>query len=362
MDRRTLFLKMLPGLLPLVVFVLIDEVWGIEAGLVAALGFALVELVWTRIRERRFEKFVLVDLLLLGVLGGVSLLLKDAVFFKLKPAILAVLVCGMLGVAGFVNPRLLTLMAGRALRGTALPAAGERLMQLGARRMFWVFLLYTALCFYAAFAFDTRSWGIVTGPGFFAALGLALLWQLAAAWHERRRVRHDEWFDLVDEEGRIIGAAPRSLVHGRPELLHPVVHLHVFSADGRLLLQKRAPWKDVQPDKWDTAVGGHIARGESVAAALVRESREEIGIDPVGAVPLFRYVNRTEFESELVHAFALRHEGPFTAQASELTELRFCTREELAALQAAGGCTPNFVQELAKLEALGWPGRHPAGV
>lgn len=362
MDRKTLLLKMLPGLLPLVVFVLIDEVWGLEAGLFAALGFAVAELVWTRIRERRFEKFVLVDMLLLGALGGVSLLLKDAVFFKLKPAILSVLVCGMLGVAGFVNPRLLTMLAGRALRGTALPAEGERLMQQGARRMFWVFLPYTVLCFYAAFALDSRAWGIVTGPGFFAALGLALLWQLAAARRERRRLQHEEWFDLVDEAGRIIGSAPRSLVHGRPDLLHPVVHLHVFSADGRLLLQKRAPWKDVQPDKWDTAVGGHIARGEGVAAALVRESREEIGIDPAGAVPLFRYVNRTEIESELVHAFALRHDGPFTAQASEITELRFCTRDELAVLQAADGCTPNFLQELSRLEALGWPGRLPAGV
>ena len=80
------------------------------------------------------------------------------------------------------------------------------------------------------------------------------------------------------------------------------------------------------------------------------------------SVPLFRYVNRTEIESELVHAFALRHEGPFTPQASEITELRFCTRDDLEALLAAGACTLNFVQELAKLEGLGWPGRFPAGV
>ena len=348
---------MLPGLLPLFVFILIDELWGIEAGLYAALGFGVLELIWTRLRYGRFEKFVLVDILLLGALGGVSLLFRDATFFKLKPAIMSVLLCGLLGVAAFVNPRLLSAMAGRVMRGTEMPAEGEVMMQQGARRMFWLFLPYTGLCFYAAFVPGKQLWAFVVGPGFFIAAGLAVLWQLAAIRLGRRAVMrqyaNDEWFDLVDVEGRIVGEAPRSLVHGRPDLLHPVVHLHVFSKDGRLLLQKRAPWKDVQPGKWDTAVGGHIGRGEGVEPALERESAEELGIALDGVVPLFRYVNRTEVESELVHAFAMTCDGPFSPQESEITEVRFFTLEELKATVEPDSFTPNFIQELKMLEEMG---------
>ena len=42
----------------------------------------------------------------------------------------------------------------------------------------------------------------------------------------------EEMFPIVDEEGNITGAATRGECHGGSMLLHPVVHLHVFNAQG----------------------------------------------------------------------------------------------------------------------------------
>lgn len=64
--------------------------------------------------------------------------------------------------------------------------------------------------------------------------------------------------------------------HGGGGLLHPVVHLHLFNSRGELYLQRRPVWKDIQPGRWDTAVGGHVDYGETVDDALRREVREEL--------------------------------------------------------------------------------------
>ena len=88
----------------------------------------------------------------------------------------------------------------------------------------------------------------------------------------------EEIFPVVDAAGNVVGKATRGECHGGSMLLHPVVHLHVFNSRGELYLQKRPAWKDIQPGRWDTAVGGHVDYGETIAEALRREVREELGI------------------------------------------------------------------------------------
>ena len=104
----------------------------------------------------------------------------------------------------------------------------------------------------------------------------------------------EEVFPVVDSAGKVVGRATRGECHGGSMLLHPVVHLHVFNSRGELYLQKRPLWKDIQPGRWDTAVGGHVDYGETIAEALRREVREELGI--------------TEFTPEAVAVYEFRSE------------------------------------------------------
>ena len=60
---------------------------------------------------------------------------------------------------------------------------------------------------------------------------------------------NNEIFPIVDESGRVTGCATRGECHGGSRLLHPVVHLHVYDSKGRIYLQRRPKWKDIQPGK-----------------------------------------------------------------------------------------------------------------
>ena len=158
-----------------------------------------------------------------------------------------------------------------------------------------------------------------------------------------------ELFDLVDADNRVIGTVARAQAHGDPSLRHRAVHVMVYDRRGALLLQKRAAAKDIQPGKWDTSVGGHLAVGESYPAAAVRETREELGL-VIGAQdlePLHEYVGSSAVETEHVRSFRVRSEGPFTAPPEEIEELRFWTPAELRAALGSGVLTPVLEHELA---------------
>jgi isopentenyldiphosphate isomerase len=164
--------------------------------------------------------------------------------------------------------------------------------------------------------------------------------------------KNEEWFPIVDSDGKETGKAPRSVCHdGRSFLLHPVVHLHIFNPSGKLYLQKRSMKKDTQPGKWDTSVGGHIGIGESVAEALIRETREELGLN--GFTPRFlrSYVWESTRERELVNSFTTVTKKIPVIDRDEIDEGRFWSLQEIRNNLGKDVFTPNFEHEFRTLFA-----------
>ena len=163
-----------------------------------------------------------------------------------------------------------------------------------------------------------------------------------------KKDNNQELLSLVDEEGHVIGHATRGKCHDGSKLLHPVVHLHVFDSRGRLYLQQRPLWKDIQPGKWDTAVGGHVDYGEDIASALLREVREELGIEDFTPEFLLRYIFESERDRELVLVYRTTYDGDICPTA-ELDGGRFWTLNEIREAMGQGVLTPNFEQEIKRI-------------
>lgn len=164
----------------------------------------------------------------------------------------------------------------------------------------------------------------------------------------------DELLQLVDEEGRPTGAAPRGLCHGNPALIQAVVHLYLFDSRGRLYLQRRSETKDTCPGLWDTSVGGHLSAGETPAQALEREAREELGLtiaEVDDCRPLGPFLLRTEWESEYVFPFRAVFEGELHPSPEEIAEGRFDPLKEIRRRIATEpeAFTPHFRIAFARL-------------
>ena len=337
--------KLLPGMLPLILFVVVELMWGTTAGLAAALALGVVQLLWFWFREQRIDKFVLADIGFLIVLGGLALLFDNALLFKLKPVFIGAAILLLIGYSAFSNHNLVMLMSQRYFKGFIAGPFESWLMQQMLKVFFWLMAAHTFITLASALWLSHAWWAAISGPGFYVVVVLMLLISWLQNRQRKAKWNREEWLPIVDEEGKVQGYAPRSVVHsGKTKWLHPVVHLQVITPDG-LWLQKRPGHKTVQPGKWDTAVGGHVSKGEDIQTALRKEAMEEIGVNPDNAIFLGRYLWRSEIERELVFVFALWYDNLITPNFKELDGGKAWTFSDIEAARGKNVLTPNFEEE-----------------
>lgn len=154
-----------------------------------------------------------------------------------------------------------------------------------------------------------------------------------------------EWLPVIDENAFVIGRATRSYCHSGAKPLHPVIHIHIIDRFSRIYLQKRSAKKEIQPGKWDTAVGGHLSYGEGVVEAAYREASEELGLTAFHPVFLKSYIFESEIEKEYVTVFAAVGSFDLHPDADETDGGDWWKIEDIDAALGTGVFTPNFELE-----------------
>jgi isopentenyldiphosphate isomerase len=154
-----------------------------------------------------------------------------------------------------------------------------------------------------------------------------------------------EYFPIVEPNGLVIGRSTREYCHGGAKPLHPVIHVHIIDRFSRLYMQKRSMKKDIQPGKWDTAVGGHVSYGESIVEAVYREAYEELRLIEFNPIHIETYQFESSVEKEMVNIFAAVGSYELTPDLDEVDEGRWWPVEEIDANIGKGVFTPNFESE-----------------
>ena len=142
---------------------------------------------------------------------------------------------------------------------------------------------------------------------------------------------------LLDDNGREIGTALKSSVHGTQTALHLAFSCHVVNSEGQVLVTRRALGKTTWPGVWSNSFCGHPRPAEPVLAAVHRRAEYELGItltDIDLALPLFRYratdVNGI-VEHELCPVYtALTHDDP-VLNPLEVVDAKWVDPDALAA-------------------------------
>lgn len=168
----------------------------------------------------------------------------------------------------------------------------------------------------------------------------------------RNHPKSSEIFPVVEPNGIVTGRATRQYCHSGAKPLHPVVHLHIIDRYGRIYLQKRSMNKDIQPGKWDTAVGGHISYGEEILEALYRESSEELRFSDYNPIYIKSYVFESQVEKELVNIFAAVGSFELTPDEDEVEQGRWWPFDEVEQAYGKEILTPNFESEFKDIRRM----------
>jgi intracellular septation protein A len=174
--------SLLMGLIPLVVFVVIDSVAGVKAGIISAIVFALLEAGYTYYTMRRFDEITMISLLLVSVFGFLSYRYDNPLFFKLQPVILGVLLGIAFLVMQYLDKPVMVIMAEKyrellplQMRTNLQNPMVLRMLKKASLYLGFGFFLHAAGVAYAAFYLSSWWWLAVRGIGLYVVMGLCMV-------------------------------------------------------------------------------------------------------------------------------------------------------------------------------------------
>lgn len=230
MDSRSLIRNLLFSFIPLLVFIVAEEIFtkrfgestGTRYALITAIVLGLVQAAFIFVRERRIDRMVLFDTALILLFGSLSLLTGDDLFFKLKPAIIELIPVGMLAFVAFVNPRLLLAMTSRFADPSKVTDPQLAVMRKAAAGMAALFLAHTGLIAYSAFCLSKESWAFISGGLFYILAGGYAGAMFTIGRLKKRRMMREAGMgpmvELFDGQGRSLGKFPENIIRSHPRI------------------------------------------------------------------------------------------------------------------------------------------------
>lgn len=151
------------GLLPVILFTVIEEKYGTMAGLIAGMVFGLGEVIYELIRYKKVNTITWIGNGMLLGLGAISLFTNEGIWFKMQPAIFELLFFGILFFSWMMKKPFLKIMVEK--QNPTLPEPVKDRLSGMTLRLSIFFLIHAVLATYAALYWTTEAWAILKGVG-----------------------------------------------------------------------------------------------------------------------------------------------------------------------------------------------------
>lgn len=139
----------------------------------------------------------------------------------------------------------------------------------------------------------------------------------------------EEYFDILDENGNKTNKIKKRTEVHRDGDWHKAVHIWIINEQVEILLQRRSPNKDSDPNKLDISCAGHLTTGDDSMTGALRELKEELDleIEPHELNYITTLKRSPEYEDDFVdHEF----DGVYLLRTNQRIEDLTYQREEIS--------------------------------
>ncbi|HLP04836.1 MAG TPA: hypothetical protein VK152_05330 [Paludibacter sp.] len=300
---RESFFNPVLHLFPLVLYLVINEFYGMQVALEIAYPFTIVLAIYIFAAYNQLFKWHLNYVLLFvttTLLTGFGYFLPENSFFRTNLAEIVVLTGLVLHVV-FREPlqRYFQRLVPR------LVPMSNNYLELN--RAVWIFALVLALdilllsvaSINARFALEPST----IRYGYTSLLGILMLFETIRVQFARSNLMKEEWWPIVSDQGKIIGSIHNlTSLNDTNKYKHPVVRVMLID-HGMVLLQKIAGNDPDMPGVWDTAISNHVKLDENIDQCVDRTAVDRYGLANFRYMYLSNYSIETKNEYRYAFLF-----------------------------------------------------------
>lgn len=291
--------------LPLIVFMIVDDFWGIGVAWISALASAFVILLHVYFSYRKVLEWFLFSVTIFLFVAFVATIIP---YEMLPPSFRLISIEYILLVLFLVSlifrKRIESFVAKRNTKSVSMQNNLDELFNM-------IWLLGSVIFFYVhiyimAYAFEglhLQNKLDLIHYSYLSVLFAVLFYQIVRVTAVRVRLLREEWWPIVNEQGKTIGSIQQNTsLTDSNKYMHPIIRVFLID-NNRIFLQKRSENSLIYPGLWDVTISNHIRLNETIEQCVQRTASEHYHLDHLKPIFLSNYIYETTDEFHYAFLF-----------------------------------------------------------
>ena len=169
----------------------------------------------------------------------------------------------------------------------------------------------------------------------------------------RSKLIQEEWWPIVSNQGKIIGSIQHfTSLNDEKKYMHPVIR--VLLIDKSMVLLTKRTHDDVEsPDMWDSSMTNHVKMGETIELCVERAAEEKYALNNFRFMYLSNYTIESKKEKQYAFLFVSCLQTEYKLSPDLLDQTKWWTVNQIEDNLKEGVFSENFIIEFDLLKRSG---------